>query len=204
METRATAVESSIKEAKEINSELEDIVAAQCQALLDCYGVTGIDSDDEKEFLMSDIAESDSDDSLVDNTEEIPSLIPQVKLSPNNDMLIKTLVKSRYNWFEFVEQLERQDCSIDVLDKFFLDLPHMDLSNEALQLVVQSHRAFTAVASDMATEHRAVQNINGEVITESESELDDCTSKEVKCLVIRKQTSNEKAVVVTDYLWELS
>ena len=51
METRATVVESSIKEAKEINNELEDIVAAQCQALLDCYGVTSIDSHDEKEFL---------------------------------------------------------------------------------------------------------------------------------------------------------
>ena len=52
----------------------------------------------------------------------------------------------------------------------------MDLSNEALQLVVQSHRAFTAVASDMATEHGAVRSINGEVVTESE--LDDCTSQE--------------------------
>ena len=77
----------------------------------------------------------------------------------------------------------------------------MDLSYEALQLVVQSHRTFTAVASHMATEHRAVRSINGEVVTESESELDDCTSKEVECLVIRKQTSNEKAVVVTDYLY---
>ena len=89
METRATDVELSIKE---INSELEDIVAAQCQALLDCYGVTGIDSDDEKEFLMSDIAESDSDDSLVDNTEEIPSLIPQVKLSPCLSKLLSRVV----------------------------------------------------------------------------------------------------------------
>jgi hypothetical protein len=62
-------------------------------------------------------------------------------------------------------RLERQNCSLDVLDKFFLDLPHTYLSKEALQAVVQSHRAYIAIACDMAVGHRAVQSINGEVVT---------------------------------------
>ena len=189
MEARAFTVESCIKEAKEITNELDDIVSDQCQALLDCYGLTSID---EQELLMGDSDESDYDDDFVDN-EELSSSIPQVESTPNDDMLMKTLVDCDYNWFEFVEQLERQHCPLDilaeVLEKFFLDLPHKNLSKQALQLVVQSRRAFNAVACDMAEEDRAVRSINGEVVTESESELDESISNEVKCLVIRKHAS---------------
>jgi hypothetical protein len=189
MEARALAVESCVREVKDITSELESIVTAQCQALSECYGLIT----DEKDFSLSDIAESDysdSDDNLVDNPEELSLLIPQ-HLAENDDMLMKILFDSDYNWFEFVERLERQNYSLDLLDKFFLDLPHKNLSKEALQAVVQSHRAYVAIACDMAVGHRAARSINGEVVTESESELelDECASKEVKCLVIRKQAS---------------
>ena len=105
MEARAFTVESCIKEAKEITNELDHIVSDQCQALLDCYGLTSID---EQELLMGDSDESDYDDDFVDNIEELLSSIPQVESTPNDDMLMKTLVDCDYNWFEFVEQLERQ------------------------------------------------------------------------------------------------
>lgn len=213
MKARAFAVESSIKEVKKIANELDEIVADQCQALLDCYGLTSPStlglplsppflsllppspsSIDDEECSMSDTSESEYDDHLVSNDEEVCSLVPLVDCMPNDDMLMTTLVDSKYNWFEFVEQVERQHYSLDVLvdllEKFFLTLPYKNLSKEELQFVVQSHRAFNAVACDMAQDDRIVRSINGEVVTDSESELDECTAtKDVKSLVVRKQAS---------------
>jgi hypothetical protein len=54
---------------------------------------------DKKEFLLSDITESDrsdSDDNLVDNPEEHSLLIPQL-LVENDDKLMKIVFDGDYN-----------------------------------------------------------------------------------------------------------
>uniref|UniRef100_A0A1X7UDU4 Uncharacterized protein n=1 Tax=Amphimedon queenslandica TaxID=400682 RepID=A0A1X7UDU4_AMPQE len=132
MKAQEFAVELFIKEVK-IANELNDIVADECQALLDCYGLTSID---DEESSLSDTSKSGYHDHLISNTEEVCSLT-QVDSMPNDDILMRTLVDSKYNW---------------------------------------SHRAFNAVACDMAQDDRVVRSINEEVVTDSESGLDECTA----------------------------
>ena len=63
---------------------------------------------------MSESAESDYDD-IVYNIKELSLSIPQIESTPNDNILIKTLVDCDYNWFEFVELFERQHCPLGIL-----------------------------------------------------------------------------------------
>ena len=54
--------------------------------------------------------------------------------------------------------------------EFFIQIPSLGLTQRELELVVQSHRAFVSAIDASYEEQRLVRCINGEVVSESESD----------------------------------
>lgn len=213
MAFRASEVEMSIAEAKEISQELESLAADQSRALLNCYGFNDGVGDAGDDFRLSDDSEITSDNDNLScvaaieyfNENQENDVLPQSRVESvpsedltSSDYLLKTLDKCEYNWFQFVEVLEETHNCLPstVLENFFKSLSsNCQLSEQALGLVVQSHGAYFAATGDIAMADRDARSINGEIVTESESELDDsespqqCTEERVKSLILRKQAS---------------
>ncbi len=88
------------------------------------------------------------------------------------DVLRRILVQSRYNWFEFVEQVEDQlhrDISNEA-ESVFLEVSKLKIVEKEMCLLKQSYLAYCSVESDMYDQDRTARAINGEVVSESESD----------------------------------
>ena len=75
------------------------------------------------------------------------------------------------------------------LATFFGELPHLELSPHAMELVVQSHRAFSASARDSCDQERTARIINGEIVSDSDSEAKATVGQSVKDKVRAKRIS---------------
>jgi hypothetical protein len=170
MNARAAEVESSMKKAEEITTEIKELVNIQCQALYNYCGLSSVTD----ESVSTD--DSDCDEFDLEEFDDSTLVLQENEAAnPCEDFLMNMLVSSNYNWFEFIEQLEIQGhgfYSNDILSKFFLDLPNKVLCNKTLEIVIQSHRAFNALSNDTCTRmnERVVRSIDGEIVTDSESE----------------------------------
>ena len=115
------------------------------------------------------------------------------------------LRESGFNWFQFYERVEcmmEESSNLDVsksLEEIFLQMPHLEFSQRQLELAVQSHRAFVAATSASYEEERMARSINGEIVSESESEdpeqyigVKNVMSEAGKLLVMKKRTAIKK------------
>ena len=82
------------------------------------------------------------------------------------------------------------------LRSFFFKLQFLGFSQRHLELIVQSHRVFTAATSACYEQERMARSINGEVVSESESDdpeqyigVKSVMSKAGKTLVQKKRTA---------------
>ena len=134
---------------------------------------------------------------------------------PDDASLAAILCDSHYNWFEFVERVE-EDSGSDLaipstLEKFFLQTPFLEFSQRELELIVQSHRAFTAATSACYEQERMARSINGEIVSESESEYPEqyvgvksVTSEAGKTLVQKKQIAIKRRARRRHFLTNVS
>ena len=60
--------------------------------------------------------------------------------------------------------------SDDALEEFFLQIPHLDFSPNKIELTVLSDHAFQATTSESYEQERIARSINGDVVSESESD----------------------------------
>ena len=94
---------------------------------------------------------------------------------PAHSTMTIVLVSSQFNWFQLVENVEemtdRIALKLPVLLTTFSPSPtHLELTQKQMELTVHSHRAFVAATSASYEEDRNARVINGEVVSESESE----------------------------------
>lgn len=68
-----------------------------------------------------------------------------------------------------MEHSDSSDVS-KILQEFFLQIPHMGFSQSQIERTVLSHRAFQAAASESYEQERIARSINGEIVSESESD----------------------------------
>lgn len=117
---------------------------------------------------------------------------------PSDHVLLDILTKSSFNWFEFAERLDSDGYSStsDSINELFFQLPNKGLSKQSLDLVVQSHRAFMAVSNDMTVEDRTARSINGEVVTESETESESESIPATDKLTISSSSCSQLALVI--------
>lgn len=137
MKDRAARVESCIKNTREVFESIDNLAQAQEMALLDCLGYASETSSES----------SDGECEIGDSTNAPHCSFNSVT---ENSVLLNILIESNLNWFEFVERVE-ENTNPSMMDRFFLQLPSLDLTKQQLELVVQSHRAF-ASANDSSYE----------------------------------------------------
>ena len=187
MSARTEHVEDCIKEVQEIYEAVESLACTQEQAVLDMLS-----------FESSSSSES-SGEEIDCSLSQYDSFASHDIQIPNDSVLTTILHESDYDWFQFVESVEDmienisyQDNS-SILNNFFLQLLHLGFNERQLEPVVQSHCAFEAATSASYREQRMARSVNGEVVSESDSEDSDqyigvksVTSEAGKALVRKK------------------
>lgn len=167
MRAHASHVESCIQEAQEIYEAVESLAQTQDQALLDTLGMESSSS--------SEGTDDETDCSLYEPFSGHDAMDIHI---PDESSLGTIMRESDCNWFQFVERVEEYTSHLDIpgwdissaLEKFFLQIPSLGFSKEQLELIVQSHRAFTAARSACYAQERVARSINGEIVSESEAE----------------------------------
>ena len=144
MRSCAARIESSIQEVQEI---FDMLAYSQDKAVLDSLGIESTSS-----------SSSEGSDEETDYS-DCESLRDSSETMPDHSILSQALRESNFNWFEFHENVEcmmEHSDSNDVsktLEEFFLQIPHMGLSQSETECTVLSHRVFEAAASHMSREN---------------------------------------------------
>ena len=159
MDERTAVVEESIMEAQRIREAVEELAQTQDKALMEVYGI---------------VDPADSSDSCSECDEEKEPLedkttrLSAVTLST----LVTLLIQSQFNWFEF----QRKSLDVhegrndEVLSEFFKQIPHCDFEEHEVDLIKQSHDAYCAAEAEECRQQRVANAINGDVVTDSESD----------------------------------
>ena len=157
MMSRAFEAEKSIAEVKEIRDAVNELANTQDSALLATYGIV-----DEE----SSSSENESSDELAVDTES------QQKCSFSDALLIETMKKSEYSWFELVERIEAEaeENISKGLEGFYKRISQFGFTAVEIQKVDLSYSTFLAAQDDMQSEERTCRIINGEVVTDTESD----------------------------------
>ncbi len=113
------------------------------------------------------------------------------------------LQQGKYNWFDFLEQnvLDSSDPLVEAfLKDFYSHVLSLPLSSRHKDLVTKSHAAFDAALPN-ADESRTAAILNGDIVTDSESDNADeyvglvsVASKGVKKIVAKKRKSLSRRV----------
>ncbi len=163
MNRRAAEVERCIAEAKEIREAIERIAKDETQSML------FFDSDSERE----------SDDGE-----------PALLTHETEKYLIETLRKSNFNWFELFSNIE--SCTFpnyeSLLETFFGNRGEHEFTQNEVNLIEQSYFAFKSDEEQYAYDRKLVERlVNGDVVTDSESDNPDVYNSKDKALAIKKK-----------------
>ena len=191
MANRASKVESSISDSIEIMHAYDDLLEIQERTLVDCYG---------KDEIIDDTAdlsdESSEENSVTDGSQGDED---SMAVSLSKSALLDILIQSEYNWFTFIEQLHEMNYNVSDadLEDFISSLP-MNLDKR--ELAVQSHRAYVASKIDFKENERISRCINGEVVTDTDSDECDISSKTIKekKIKLRRKIRRLKAQAIAE------
>ena len=167
MKERSARVEEAIIETQRIHKVVDDV-----QNNHDFF-LASFDTTQES-------CASDSDSDVTTNNEFETGLDIDSLLTPDLlDLCKATFESSGYNWFELQEVVESKlgECctsAMAVLDSVYNALPTLGLTKDQLLLVNQSRQAYIACAADndFESQCRAARVINGDIVSESESDHD--------------------------------
>lgn len=160
MDERTALVEESIKEAQRIREAVEELAQTQDKALMEVYGI---------------VDPADSSDSCCESDEEKEPLEDKTtELSAGTlSTLVTLLIQSQFNCFELqkrsMDVLEGRDEAA-VLSQFFQKVPQCGFEEHEVDLIKQSHDAYCAAEAEECRQQRVANAINGDVVTDSESD----------------------------------
>ena len=214
MQAHAASVESALLEIKQIREAIDDLAKTKEESLLIQLGFdVQVDSADSS---INDSSENE-EDSFVQSLETSAVVGCDLTHSHNDDkdeqnpLNLQVLLKeSHYNWFKFLEQCLQKNPSADV-EKLYNEISRFELNTQELRLIEQSYQAFLAAETDMYDQDHIARSVNGEVVSESESDdpesyvgLSDPFSKAGKNLVvkwraqIKRRARRQKAKAVAE------
>ena len=191
MKVRASHVETCIKEAQDIYEAIDSLARSQDQALLDTLGIQS-NSSSESSGEETDCSSSQYDSLSIHDAVNIVNIHV-----PDDSSLAETLCECECNWFQFIEKVQEGNSDLQLysdLEKIFSRTPHLGFNERQMELIVQSHRAFEASTSASYNEERIARSINGDIVSESDSEdpeqyvgVKSATSEAGKVLVQKKR-----------------
>ena len=190
MAERAKKVENCISVVQKIREAIEDLAAVQDTAFLATLGIQPNDSSEESD--CEDLENTEPEDLPSDTSKVAPRF-----LSTEN---LKVLVdSSQYNWFDVIERAEEcygvsGEQVASQLEVALSEPTRLGLDEHQLQLLLQSKHSFRMAESDAYADGRIARAINGEIVTDSESDnpenyvhLQDPLSEEGKVLVKKRE-----------------
>ena len=87
--------------------------------------------------------------------------------------------------------VDHNPSTASALEVFFLQILNLELDQAKVELTVQSHRAFMASSLDDREQERTARAINGEIVSESETEnlvgVSEISSEEGKALIKKRR-----------------
>lgn len=168
MNQRILDVERCISEAKLVHETIEEMVKGEIDSL------TFQDS-------YSDSSYSEDED-CVDHYQQ-----SEVVLTPDAERtMINLLQECHFNWFELVNQLEEREEHLDCLPAFYDSISNDNFTEKELELIQQPYLAFKAdKVQYFYIREQAERMLDGEVVTESESDNPELVTKK-KVLLLEK------------------
>ena len=159
MSERINKVDHVLEEMERIREAVDDLAQAQDKAMLESIGITVAISSSEEESEESD-------------TQDCQEASDHVTC----DVLKTSLESGNFNWFECIHQLESDfsdEAVCKLTETFPEQLPALNLGKEQENLALTSYRAFLADKCDAYEQERLARTVNGEVVTDSESDNPD-------------------------------
>ncbi len=169
---------------------------------IDNPGVFGIEPDSE-----SDSSESEGEVDVAENVglamEPVAELVNQKKF--HADDLVTLIRQSLFNWFEFHHQVETQveTKEVSLATEFFLsNVAKFGFSESELLKISESHAAFVATNNESSAyeQDQSARAINGEVVSDSDSDIDpqeyvgvtNPFSSAAKALVVKRRATIQR------------
>ena len=221
MSDRSKLVESALEEARCVREAVEDLARVQDEALLRSVGIsvpdTTSDSESDSDSMCDDplgFPGSPSTASVEVCEESVPlsgdELSKDSTVGTQNDDIAATAevtaleklplvdigMHSDWNFFNIVTMIESEVCikqKEKVFDSLYAKLESEITTDREKNMLQESYRAFLAV--DNKEDARIVQMINGDIVTDSESDDPDAflehsvISERVKKLIAKRQKS---------------
>ena len=171
MNPRVSEEERCVREVRDIRESIEQMVQEEIRGLACSYS----DSED------------NSDQGSDTDKEE------QVSLTHKDaECLVQLLRNSNFNWFELVSQVESTTELQNVLQNFYSNRSSYSFTENEVRLIEQSYSAFTINEEQYACSRKKMKRIvNGEIVTDSESDNPDLYHKD-KERVVRKKIESIK------------
>ena len=179
-------VEKVIEDVQSIHEAITDLARIEEKALLVSCGVEVVNSSSE-----SDIS-CDESEIVVDKHSTVEDVIKAI------DDVPKLLETCDYNWFEVLRKVEESsvieiDYSVSNLLYDIISTAYQ-ISEESRILLMQSFFAYCSTEEDFHESDRIARSVNGEVISESESDyaedivtVSEPLSAEGKALIEKKR-----------------
>ena len=124
-------------------------ITYQEKAILDCYGSCSSGSDEDLECEHS--------------VRESSTLLEHF---PDYQSLVQLLQSSEFNWFEFIDRVESVVGDVGAYEKQLEEF-RSTIDNDMLRL---SYEAYVASKQEVYAEDRTARCINGEIVSETESD----------------------------------
>ena len=160
MNWRTEEVERCMKEARNIRESIEQLAQEEIHSLtIGC-------SDSEEESEQSDCEKAEV------------IMTPEIE-----ENMVQLLKNSNFNWFELVSQAEsstqlQADC-LTLLQKFYSNRSKYCFTEKEIEIIEQSYSAFKSDEEQYSYSKLNIERvINGEIVTESESDDPDLYRKD--------------------------
>lgn len=162
MSAHVEEVEDTLLKVQQIHEAISELASIEDKALLQSFGL--------EEEGESSSCESEGEGGMDDPEEGSPVSEQQaLNITEDHKMLLR---RCDFNWFEFVECLqsqEQQDISF-MSAELFESFSECGLNEKELSLLRMSYLAFCAAEGDVYDQDRIARAVNGEIVSESESE----------------------------------
>ena len=154
-------VEKTLSKVQQIHEAISDLASIEDKALIQSFGL--------EEEANSCSSESEEEIGTDDAEEGSRVSEPVLNITEN----LKTLLhRCDWNWFEFIEclQSQKQKDVSSMSAELFESVSKYDLDEKEMSLLNHSYLAFCAAEVEAYDQNRIARAVNGEVVSESESD----------------------------------
>ena len=156
-------VEDCIADAKKIREDVENLAYHQDRAMLECYGLC--DSSDEDSGAECSVPE-------IEDLGAECSVRMLHEQYPNHRSLMLVLKASKFNWFDFLDKMDNADTEQldDHLEEFRTHIQQFQFDSHEKEALKLSYDAYLASKGELYRDERIVRSVNGEIVSETESD----------------------------------